>query len=77
MKFLDCDICYRVALLRKLHFVTVTYFLEVQIWNCYIFETATADAKNVWETYVESDICHRMVQLRKIAFRDINLLFEG
>ena len=57
--------------MTKLHFVTVTYFLEVKHFNLYISETVRASAK----------MCGRQLPWNsvtaKIALCDLDLLFGG
>ena len=75
-RFVDFDICHQTVQLRKLHSVTLTYFLKVNIFKFYISETVRAVKKNVWETCVDFDICHEMVWFRKLYSMTLTYLLK-
>ena len=76
MTFVDFNIRHRSTSLRKLYFVTLTYFLKVKnLVNLYISATVSASAKTC------EDICtiwHLPSNgvFAKIAFCDLDLLLK-
>ena len=77
MTFVDFDISHRMALLRKLYYATVTYFLKVTKYNFYISETVRASAKlcgrHLW--IIRRQLPSKGV-IAKNVLRDLDLLFE-
>ena len=62
--FVDFDICHRMASLRKLYFVTLTYFLKVKNKkNFKTSEMVRASTKMCEILFIDFDICHQMVLL--------------
>ena len=48
---LDLDICHRMASLRKLYSVTLTYFLKVKNWNVYLWYGLLKNAPENFSRY--------------------------
>ena len=61
----DFGICHRTVSLRKLYYVTLTYFVNVKNKKV-ICEIVRASAKKVWESLIHFDIFHRMLSLLKL-----------
>ena len=60
--FVDFDICHQMVSMRKLYYVTLTYFFEGQQFlicckNVYISDTVRASAKMPRTTVIDLDIC--------------------
>ena len=69
--FVDFDICHRIMLLRKLHSVTVTYFLKVTNLNRYHSgATCTSKASNPdLPKVVNADSCLKCKSLPSCSCR--------
>ena len=77
MTYVDFDICHRMASLRKLYFVTLTYLLKVNIFEMSIsLKQLELAQKMLQTTFVDFYICHGWTTLRKLYSADLNILFK-
>ena len=77
--FVDFDICHRMASLRRLYSVTLTYFFKVIFLfkNVNISDKVRACAKMNQMIFIDFDICQQITPLPKLYSLSFTYFFQG